>query len=445
MKFSLKNQSWRFTLFFWFSFLVVIILNVLVWLYLGQVENRFKLELQNRLLNTGQLMSRLIAEFNEDVDISLLLPDDQSSLGHIFYQQMIDDLRQTNALQSVMLISPQNESVISSPSMLISGHTTAAAATLWFREALSGKTVVPEVQEIAGERFVSAYAPVENMEGLVIAVLVIEARAEYFDVLTNLKNRILLFSSINLVLIALIAMILFQMIRRDIRYQTTLQEREHLVQLGTMAATVAHELRNPLNIIEAASDVIKKKYARNEDEIFTYIPQEVRRLSVMIDDLLKLARTPQLQINPLDLPALANRLRMSLNAADQERFIIAELPELHHFSTDAALLEQALLNVIRNAVQATEKRQTVHLNFHPVKTKQLTIITRDEGQGIAPDILARVFEPFFSTREKGAGLGLAITRRLVRHLGGNISIASAPSKGTTVTLNIPNLRIGVNL
>jgi len=354
--------------FFWFSFLVVFVLNVLVWLYLRQVEDRFKLELQNRLRNVSQMAGRLISEYDEDVDIAQLVPHEAESLGHIFYQQVLDELRQANQLQSALLVSPQGETMISSPAILKTQNRVSAAATPYFSEALAGKNSVSDVQEFTGERFISAFAPIiDNLEGLNIAILIIEARADYFDVL-------------------------------------------------------------------------KKKYARDNDEIFTYIPHEIKRLSMMIDDFLKLARLPQLKLAPLDLTAIASRLKMSISDADLHRLIIKEVPAPDEFHSDAGLLEQALLNVVRNAMQATSGQGNVRVSFIYQKDKYLLIEVRDEGPGIPADALPKVFEPFFSTKEKGTGLGLAITKQLIGQLEGTISINSTEGRGTTVSIRIPNLR-----
>lgn len=439
MKLLAANRANQYVLFFWLSFTVVIILNLLVWLYLQQVEKRFKDELQGRLLNINQILSRLINEYHEDADLNLLLPDQRQSIEYLFYQQFIDEIRLKSQLQSILLISPQGDILISSPEMIARQSKTSIANSDPFREALAGKQVVSQVEEIAGERFISAFAPIENMDGFAVAVLSIEAKAGYVEVLTNLKKRLLLFSSLNLILILLIAFFLLRMIKRSLNYQAEIKERERLAQLGTMAATVAHELRNPLSIIEATNDVIKKKYSRNEDEIFSYIPQEVKRLSLLIDDFLKLARAPKLSIGKLDLTVLTERLKMSLSAVELRRFQINLLPAVAEFYTDVNILEQALLNVLRNAMQATASGGHVFLQFSSQKRRRLHIVVRDEGCGILQETLPHIFDPFFTTREKGTGLGLSITKRLIEHLQGEISIHSGEGQGTTVTLRLVDL------
>ena len=104
--------------------------------------------------------------------------------------------------------------------------------------------------------------------------------------------------------------------------------------------------------------------------------------------------------------------------------------------TDSNILEQVLLNLVRNALQASDHRQTIHIKARR-EQKQLQFIITDTGSGIPKEELERIFEPFYTTREKGSGLGLAITKRLLDQLGGDIRIASREGSGTEVFFWIP--------
>ncbi len=433
----MKRSSGTYALFFWSAFIFVLFLNLLVWLYLQQVEDRFRSELKAHLLDVEQVLNQLINTYSDNVDISLLMPGDESSLTHLYYRQPLDAIRSNSHLQSIMLLSPKGEILIASPQNAGHGTLSSMAHNRYFKQALSGSTTVSDIEHYAGESFMSAYAPVQNIDGFTVAVLIIEAKADFFSVLGSLKSRLLIFSLLNLILISLIALFLFRTIQRSMRYQSELKDQEHLVQLGTMAASVAHELRNPLGIIEGTNDVIRKKYATKPDELFEYIPQEVKRLNGLIDHFLTFARTPQLNVASLDMNVLLMRLKMSLSESQCARLHITA-PERCGTRTDAGLLEQALMNLLINAFQASGESDTVALHISTLKNNRLQLVVQDNGPGIPEAQRETIFEPFFTTKEKGTGLGLAITKRLISHLQGTLSLDPSVS-GARFVIEIPSL------
>lgn len=439
MKLFSINKSRQYALFFWLSFIIVLFLNVLVWLYLNQVEAQFKDELKARLLNTNQLLSRLLIEYNENVDINLLMPDNKSSIEYLYYQQPIEDIRLHSKLQSILLVSPHGEILISSPEILSEQNITSMAGNPYFKRALTGEIVVSKLEEFAGEKFMTAYAPIHDLNGFTTGILVIEAKAEFFNVVNNLKNRLLLFSFINFILILLIAFILSKTIKRTISYQTEIKDKEHLVQLGTMAAIVAHELRNPLSIIEGTNDIIKMKYCKNDDEIFEFIPKEINRLAVLIEDFLNFAREPQLTVEKLDVSTLLGYIKMSLSENEADRLQIEPLSSEVEIYTDQNLLKQALLNIVKNAMQATEQGGNVSIKIVKQKKQLYKIVVKDNGQGIPAEILPKIFEPFFTSKQRGTGLGLAITKRVIEQLKGRIAINSVANESTEVIIDLPSL------
>lgn len=435
----MKKTSRPYTLFFWLAFTIVIVLNLLVWLYLQQIEKQFKDELSAHLSDVQHVLNKLIEEYNYSMDLSLLLPSDKSSVRYLYFQQPLDELRLRSNLQSILLVNPEGEILVSSPSNLAKYHFNSAAADSNFKRTLKGESRVSDIQEFAGERFMSAYAPVKSVDGFMLAVLVIEAKANFFQVLSNLKDRLLLFSSINLLVILLIAILLYRMIQRNLSYQSALKDQEHLVELGTMAASVAHELRNPLGIIEGTNDVIRKKYAHEQEELFSYIPDEVSRLNRLIDSFLTFSRTPKLNIENLDLPELLSHISKNLTSDQRDRLEISELPIIR-IKTDPQLLEQALFNVILNAFQASTDGMPVRIQISTTSKKYLIFEISDHGPGIPEKNLDTIFKPFFTTKEQGTGLGLAITQRIIRHLNGQIQFSNIDPGGTKCTITVSDYK-----
>jgi len=254
-----NQKSKQFIILFWLSFLFVLALNLLVWFYLTHVENHFQEQLKARLKSSNQVLSRLLLELTDEVNLNLIIPGQEQSIEYLFYQQTLQTVRLESNLQTILLLSPQGEIIASSPQILGSQLYSGIADRAEFKKALYGESVVSDIEQIAGERFASAFAPLRDIDGFTIGIVVIEARADYFSVLASLKNRMLVFSVLNFILILFIAYLLFRLLKRKIRYETEIRDKKHLVRLGTMGATVAHELQNPLNIIEATNDTIKKK------------------------------------------------------------------------------------------------------------------------------------------------------------------------------------------
>ena len=429
-------RSWKganqYLIYFWIGFLVVIFLNVFVWLYLNQVDKQFENELKNKLLAMNTLISRLI----DDSEINAILPDNRQSIEYIYYQQLLDDISRNNDLQSILIVSPEYDVLVSTPEILTDQRFINLPASKAFNSALNGEPAVSDIQNYASEKFMSAYTPIQNIDGFVSSVLVIEAKADYFQIINSLRNRLLLFSLINSILIIMIAFFLSRMIKKSMQYQTEIKEQERLVQLGTMAATVAHELRNPLNIIEATNDIIQKKYGENDDEVFLYIPEEVERLSILIDNFLKFARNPELKIENKSVADLIDRIKLNLNEQDVSRLKIFN-QDVSEIKTDHSQLEQALINLIKNALEASNHDEDIKLKFESSKKNMVKITIEDQGTGIPENMINKVFDPFFTTKEKGTGLGLAITKRIIEKLNGKINIQSKDGKGTTIEFNIP--------
>jgi two-component system, sporulation sensor kinase D len=424
----------RYIIYFWIGFLIVIFLNVFVWVYLNQVDKQFENELKNKLLSMSTLISRLI----DESEVNAILPNNQQSIEYIYYQQLLDDISQDNDLQSILIVSPNYEILVSAPEILTNQRFINLQTDRIFNTALHGVSAVSDIQNYAGEKFMSAYTPIKDVDGFVIAVLSIEAKANYFHIINNLRNRLLVFSLINSILIIMIAFFLFRMIKKSIQYQTEIKEQERLVQLGTMAATVAHELRNPLNIIEATNDIIQKKYSKNDDELFSFIPEEVKRLSVLIDNFLQFARNPELNIENKTIVQLIDRIKLNFSEHDNARLQISILDDPDTaIKTDHSQLEQALINLIKNALEASNHDEGIKIIFESLKKDKVKITIEDQGSGIQADLIDKVFDPFFTTKEKGTGLGLSITKRIIDQLNGNINIQSKEGKGTKIEFIIP--------
>ena len=225
------------------------------------------------------------------------------------------------------------------------------------------------------------------------------------------------------------------------KLEKDLRRSERLAALGKMAAGVAHELRNPLSSIKGLALVLQSKFSEKNQgrETADIMVQEVERLNRSISELLDYARPQKLQKNEVDLQKLLHKA-VSLLCIDAEAAgvkMVTDFPEtvpLIHADEDK--LKQVFLNLFLNGIQAMEHGGT--LTVSTIKTENiLKIIVADTGCGIASENLGRVFDPYFTTKPEGTGLGMAMSAKIVEEHGGTITLQSTPEKGTSVIVEIP--------
>lgn len=245
-----------------------------------------------------------------------------------------------------------------------------------------------------------------------------------------------------------------QMVVR-LRDQRALEERlhraEHLSAIGNLASAVAHEIRNPLNLISLSVGHLGSSYrpadpaqAKEYEELIAAVRDELKRLNGMVSDFLSYGRPPRLALRPCRVDEVLEEV-LSLTAArarDQkievERRWGASLPAV---MADPEALKTCFVNVIVNALQAMPGggRLEIAASSAPAEGGGLSLLVTisDTGAGIAGADLERIFEPYFSTRDAGVGLGLAITQRILQEHGGRIGVTSAPGAGTSFRIEIP--------
>lgn len=227
---------------------------------------------------------------------------------------------------------------------------------------------------------------------------------------------------------------------------------EKMASLGKMAAVVAHEVNNPLSGILTYAKLLRKWVASGQAgndkrdeamECLELIATESRRCGELIKNLLSLSRSAPMNLQSVDLHEVINRslllVRHQLEHAgiDLQLKLEEDMPRLH---CDAAQIEQVLLALIMNAIDAMPRGGNLWIaTLLNHDETEISIEVRDDGAGIAPDVLPQIFEPFMTTKEhgRGVGLGLAISRGIVERHNGRIEVESHLGKGTTFTLTLP--------
>jgi signal transduction histidine kinase len=232
------------------------------------------------------------------------------------------------------------------------------------------------------------------------------------------------------------------------RFQRDAAQRERLSSLGRLSTVVAHEIRNPLMIIRTALRTLKKDtgHAPEVQSAIADIDEEVTRLNRIVAEVLDFARPIKFDRSPVNVNALCEDAVRAVGSEEPGVAVHLDLDRaLGSIVTDGERVRLALVNILTNARHAVLARtdppgrvdRAIQVITRETTTGRVGIDVRDHGVGIAADDLARVFDPFFTTRRTGTGLGLALSRRIIEGLGGTITVSSRPGHGTDVRIELP--------
>jgi len=249
---------------------------------------------------------------------------------------------------------------------------------------------------------------------------------------------------------------------RDLQEQTKLllekeaqlRRADRLSALGQLSAGLAHEIRNPLGAIKGAVEILEEDYPRGHPkaEFYDIILKEVKRLNDVVTNFLNFARPVSRRFDSVDVREVVAGLE-GLISGQARAHQVQIFTSFHNGPTrvmaDEALLKQAFLNIMLNALEAMPEGGdlTVAMRLADPKTSVLPdgaeqgawleVVFDDTGCGISDEWVGRIFDPFFTTKKEGTGLGLAITYRILENHGGTIRVTSQPGRGTTFVVALP--------
>ncbi len=234
----------------------------------------------------------------------------------------------------------------------------------------------------------------------------------------------------------------------DVTDQKRLEEenrrRERLSEMGDMAAGVAHEIRNPLNAISIASQRLKSEFEPNEDadeyrRLTRNILDETARLNQILTRFLDLAKTRAAEDRPVDLSDPIKKATDSLaDEAEARRVKIIYKPhDTVRVRAGEEKLQQVFINLIKNSIQAISGSGEVEIRVTAPDEKTVSIVVADTGPGFPPDVMPKIFQPYFTTRADGSGLGLALAYKTVTDAGGRIEAGNGPDGGARITIILP--------
>ena len=236
--------------------------------------------------------------------------------------------------------------------------------------------------------------------------------------------------------------ILFRDITEVQHLKKEMERSRRLASLGSLAAGVAHEIRNPLSSIKGFATFFKERYRDNPEDQKTaeIMVQEVERLNRVISQLLEFARPMDMNRQWISLQEVIRHTLKMIEGQTRSNNITIHTdipPDSGNVMIDSDKIKQVLLNLYLNAVGAMENGGTLSVTLSPHNSRTIRIDVSDTGKGIDEKDLARIFDPYFTTKSSGTGLGLAIVYKIIEAHDGEIRVMSEPGRGTTVSVFLP--------
>ena len=407
------------------------------------------IDLLDKPLSEGQLFSMAVWRRTNSEIVALYLNGEQLKrlLRQFAIQRTISDI---GLREGILYISIQDTSlnIIANTESTLIGRREEDP---FLRNSLQGKGVLfRHFQSSEGEEIfevVKSFSLRDKPMGLIRVGYTPE---EIQPVLSQIRKNVFLsvffFLILGISAITLIWVNQNRHLRKMKEMEDRIQLAERISSLGHLAAGVAHEIRNPLNAIGMGLQRLKREFlppdeSKREEYIsFTeLILKEVRRVNGIIEQFLTLSRPFQLTLKESSLQDLLNHLVTLFREEASSLGITLEAeipPDLPLIKIDPEKLTQALINIMKNGMQAMGQGGTLRIETKSLKDR-VEVTISDSGSGIPPDRMEKIFNYYYTTKEKGVGLGLPIAHRIIEAHEGHLKIESRVGVGTKVTVTLP--------
>jgi signal transduction histidine kinase len=356
-------------------------------------------------------------------------------------QERLRGIMETNRLDGAWVISPSLEVIADAtgPSGVKADLLRVDASRV--DQALRGRPTVGRAYDVGPLAVETAYFPVRGADGEARAVLGLEAGRAFTAARGGLRRALgvgIALACAGAIALGFVASRFARAERRE-REATAASARGEAA--ARMAAAAAHEIRNPLGIIRASVELLRERAGPSLDargaEYLENVLREVERLRRLTEDFLDLSRDRPLEEALVDLGELAAEAARGSAAMYPEmavRFGRSSTPPVR---VDPGRIRQVLANLLANSAQAGAR--TVEISAQAAED-HVTLVVRDDGRGVTPDLRERLFEAFATDRQGGTGLGLTVSRRLVEMHGGTLALAAGDGPGATFELRLPTRR-----
>ncbi len=461
-------QPKRIVRYFSFSgFFVILVFTIFLSLIISQ-------QAKNMLLSENEDYANLVAKYlNRQVSqkfINVILSYGYTSvhLRERFQYELMDRLVRRSihgfTIDRVNIYDFDGMIIYSTDPSLIgtTGQTSEA-----YKAALKGESTSTLITHpgrfgrfirFGQTRILQTFSPIrremsDGSEGYVMGVF------EIHQDLTKDYAEIVNFQYLSIVTSLLVMTLLFIVLRQIVkraekiieehnaerrRFQEKLHQSERLASLGQMIAAVSHEVRNPLGIISSTAEILRDKLKQYEpnNQLSDVIVEESKRLNEIVTEFLDFARPKVPKITTASLKDILDKNLYYLSSELEREGIkvIRRYSGPVNIQADPDQLYQAFLNILLNAIQAMPDGGTIYIKTAGAAGQNgnmAEVVISDTGQGIEPETLDKIFNPFFTTKDKGSGLGLAIVKNIIQNHKGEIVIEPVASGGARVVIRLP--------
>jgi two-component system, NtrC family, sensor histidine kinase HydH len=292
-----------------------------------------------------------------------------------------------------------------------------------------------------------------SAEGQIMGVIEItqDLSSEYAAIV-HLQGRIILLSSLIMAILFLVLLtivsragkIMAKRVRERFSLEQKLSDAQRLAHLGTMVATVSHEIKSPLGIVRSTAEILVKrikKVAPGNENLAEIIVAETTRLNNIVLEFLDFARPQKVKLVPVDINNSIGQALQFIAPELTEKNIVLETDlssGIGRLTIDPDLFYRALLNILVNGIQAMPDGGVLHVRTKIMKSDgSVCIAIKDSGMGMSDEKAAEIFKPFFTDKNRGTGLGLAITKNIIEQHHGSILVSSKEDEGSTFTITLP--------
>jgi two-component system OmpR family sensor kinase len=435
-----------------------------------------------RMAMENQLGDALISVARTAVDLAgkpralRLAPGDEQTRTYANLKEKLQSLQAAARVESIYLFDNNGRALVDSAGTFAIGEPIMklAADSAEIKDVFGGAERSSILfADGQGRLYKTGFAPV-RLEGHVAAAVGVDGSARFFGPLSSLGRILLLVGAVALVLVVAVTLFVSRLITRpldrlaqsarrigrgdldrEIEVETTdeigmlartlnemrksIQERDR--QLQMMLSGIAHEVRNPLGGMALFAGLLKEELGDHPTGLkhLDKISMELDYLSRVVNDFLDFARERPLELEEMDPRAEFEQVE-HLSASELQqagvRLKSEVTPGVKQVQWDRERMRRVLLNLVRNAIQASKTGGAVVIRLEK-DGSHLLLSVSDEGCGIPDGKRAQVFEPFYTSRQQGTGLGLALVKKIVEAHGGSISFITREEQGTTFTLRLP--------
>ncbi|MHB8419323.1 MAG: sensor histidine kinase [Myxococcales bacterium] len=433
--------------------------------------------LENEL---GQRLASAAGAAGSGLSLDLLLalqPGDEATRTYRHAQEQLSKAMIAGSLRRLAVFTPEGRTVIDSAGTPIGAlladltRDQLELTQLWAGNATASSLLF---QDAAGRFYKAGYAPL-RLGDRIVAGIMGEGDAAFFEVLGQLRRRLLVVGLAGAVLIALASLLAARTVTGPVRQLAaaserigagdlttpvaaaggggaevailgrTLEEMRRALeqrdrQMQMMLSGIAHEIRNPLGGVELFAGLLQESLPPDGEPArhVQRVRQELSHLERVVEDFLDYARTPRLEPQSVSPRALGEEIVALLERDLAAKLMTCELSisDERLFRGEPVLLRRALLNLVRNAVQSSPERGPLRLACGRLGEAVVWTV-EDGGPGIPQDKRAEIFEPFYTTRQKGTGLGLAFVKKIAEAHGGSIEVGPSSFGGAKFELTLP--------